>query len=292
VEIPGTKLGLQTVVEVTRAIFGVYPKHVSGDIVVPANAQSKATVTFYVTKGRERSPGISIVVPPADIGLLAQLTAEKVLRQVNPYVLGAYRRGRGEFVEACSIAQQMAEDPSQDRLHTVAAFNLWASVLYGQERFDEAAARYQKAIELDPKYAFAYYNWGRLLSDQKKYDDAVAKYRKVTELDPKDPDAHNGWGNALYPQGRYDEAIAKYRMATDLDPKNPAAYFNWANALAEQKQYDKAIAKYQKATELDPNYALAYINWGTVLRSQGKLAETEEKLAKARELGFPQAGVQ
>src|ERR1039457_4934143 len=71
VEIPGTKLGLKTLVDVTRTVLGIYPRHISGDIVVPVDPSIKAgsppvkqqaTVTVYVTQGRSRSAGASLVV--------------------------------------------------------------------------------------------------------------------------------------------------------------------------------------------------------------------------------------
>src|SRR5271166_6329096 len=41
VEIPGTKLGLKTLVDVTRALLRIYPKHISGDILVPVDIPTK-----------------------------------------------------------------------------------------------------------------------------------------------------------------------------------------------------------------------------------------------------------
>src|SRR5271166_1703645 len=106
VEIPGTKLGLKTLVDITRTLFGVYPKHISGDIVVPVDTptkvgsppvQQQATVTIYLTQGRSRSAGVSVVVAADDLGLLVQSTAETALGQVNPYVLAAYRDDHREY---------------------------------------------------------------------------------------------------------------------------------------------------------------------------------------------------
>jgi hypothetical protein len=62
VEIPGPKLGLKTLIDITRNVFGIYPKHISGDILLPADAPVKvglppvqqATVTVYLTQGPER----------------------------------------------------------------------------------------------------------------------------------------------------------------------------------------------------------------------------------------------
>jgi len=174
VEIPGTKLGLKTVVEITRTVFGIHRKHVSGDIVVhptiSTNADSQATVTFYITQGRNRSRAISLVVTGLDIGLLTQHTAELVLGEVNPYVFAVYRKGRREYEAAVEILQRVTQNPSEDRIHVSAAFTLWGLVLADQKKYDEAVSKYQKAVEVDPKYALAYNNWGFALADQKKYD--------------------------------------------------------------------------------------------------------------------------
>jgi tetratricopeptide (TPR) repeat protein len=293
VEIPGTKLGLKTVVDIARSVFGIYPKHVSGDIVVPVDVptnagsplvQQQATVTVYVTQGRNRSAPVSMVVAADEVGTLVQRTAETVLRQVNPYVLAAYHEEHGEHKEAAETVERMSQDPSQDPPHQEAALYLWGLVLYHQKKYDEAIAKYRKAIELYPKSAVPYNNWGNALSDQGKYDEAITKYQKVTELDPKSAVPYNNWGNVLSDQGKYDEAIAKYEKAIELDPKFALPYNGWGNVLRDQKSYDEAIAKYEKAIELDPKYANAYNNWGVVLGVQGKHDEAGAKFQKAIEL--------
>ncbi len=326
VEIPGTKFGLKTLVDVTRAVLGIYPKHISGDIVVPVDTPStvgsppakQARVTIYLTQGRSRSAGVPLDVPSDNLELLVQSTAETALGQVNPYVLAVYRYEHREYDRATEIMERIIQDPSQDVLHKEVACNLWGNVLNNQKKYDEAIAKYQKAIELDPKYAFPYNGWGNVLNQQKKYDEAIAKYQKAIELDPKyafpyngwgnvlnqqkkydeaiakyqkaielDPKSafpYNGWGIVLYDQKKYDEAIAKYQKAIELDPKSAVAYNGWGVVLYDQKKYDEAIAKYQKAIELDPKYVAAYNNWSIVLREQGKNDEADAKFQKAREL--------
>src|SRR5208337_4451457 len=202
VEIPGTKLGLKTIVDMTRALLGIYPKHISGDIVVPVDTptkvgsppvQQQARVTVYLTQGRSRSAGVPLDVPADDLELLVQSTAEAALDQVNPYVLAVYRYEHREYGKAIEIVERVVQDPSADVPHKEAAWYLWGIVLHNQNKYDEAIAKYQKAIELDPKFALAYYNWGVVLDDQKKYDEAIAKYQKAIELDPKYALAYNGW---------------------------------------------------------------------------------------------------
>jgi hypothetical protein len=91
VEVLGTKLSLKTIVEITRNIFGVFPKHVGGDVLAagtdlsnPEQPTAKVTVNVYVRQGRNRSPVIPIDASADDLPDLARRTAEAALRQVNP----------------------------------------------------------------------------------------------------------------------------------------------------------------------------------------------------------------
>jgi tetratricopeptide (TPR) repeat protein len=293
VEIPGTKFGVKTILDITRNVFGIYPKHISGDVIVPVTNLAKAglplpnaqaTVTVYVTQGRTRSQPISFMVASDDLGLLAQRTAEVVLRQINPYVLAAYHEHQHEYGTAVEIVESMTRNPSEDRRRKQAAFNLWGNVLADQKSYEEAVSKYQKAIELNPKDAYPYYNWGGMLADQKRYEEAAAKYQKAIELDPKFAMPYNGWGDVLSDQKRYEEAVAKFQKAIELGPKYAAPYNNWGIMLREQKRYEEAVAKFQKAIELDPKYALPYNNWGNVLREQKRYEEAVAKFQKAIEL--------
>jgi tetratricopeptide (TPR) repeat protein len=295
VEIPGTNLGLKTVIDITRSVFGIYPKHISGDIVAQANlltnteptlAKRQVMVTVCLTQGRNRNAAASIEVAADDVELLVRRTAEAALGQVNPYLFAGYLDDRQEYGKAVETLGTMVQDPSEDLRHKAGAFSLWGKVLSDQKKYDEAIAKLRKATELDPKLAVAYNNWGGALDGQGKYDEAIAKYRKAIELiDPKHAAfPYNNWGEALRKQGKYDEAIAKFQEAIKLDPKRETAYKNWGDALYDQKKYDEAIAKFQKAIELDSKYAPAYNDWGFALYDQRKYDEAIAKFQKAIEL--------
>ncbi len=259
IEIPGTKLGLKTVIDIGRSIFGIYPKHISGDIVFPVTLSTSAesgsgknnvTVTIHVAQGRNRSPAISVVMAGDDVDIIVQRTAETILAQVNPYVLAVYRYDRHEYEKASELIQQVIQNPSSGRPYKAAAFILWSALLNLEENYDDAIAKCKEAVELDPKNALAYFNWGASLENERKHDQAIAKYQKAIELDPKYASAYGYWGASLEREGKHDEAIAKYTEAIRYQPDNAGFFYSRAFVLAGKGLFGSAAADFQKYLDL------------------------------------------
>jgi hypothetical protein len=88
VEVPGTKLGLKTLVEMARAFPGAHKaKHVVGDIVAPqtgggTSVMSQVTVTIYI-KDHQGSQVIRFVAKSDDIDLLTREIAKRLGNRLN-----------------------------------------------------------------------------------------------------------------------------------------------------------------------------------------------------------------
>lgn len=80
-----------------------------------------------------------------------------------------------------------------------------------------AIINFTKAIELDPKYANAYFNRGIAYSNLKKYPEAIADYTKAIELDPKYADAYYNRGGAYKALGKTKEANADFAKTKELE---------------------------------------------------------------------------
>ena len=133
-------------------------------------------------------------------------------------------------------------------------------------RYEEAAASYQKAVELKPDEATYFNNMGNSLAKFGKIQEAMAAYEKSASLDPAN--AANAWRNAgivLYNANKMKEAIEPLRKALELEPKSAQAWYLLGAALVNtmgfKQEGDKVIPilqpgtieAYQKAIELDPN---------------------------------------
>jgi beta-lactamase regulating signal transducer with metallopeptidase domain/lipoprotein NlpI len=93
--------------------------------------------------------------------------------------------------------------------------------------FDGAITDYDKAIGLNPNYAFAYANRGSAKSSKGDLDGAIADLDKALTLKPNWADAYFGRGAAKEAKGDYTGALADYDKIIALakdDAENPAAY--------------------------------------------------------------------
>ncbi|HII07752.1 MAG TPA: tetratricopeptide repeat protein, partial [Methanotrichaceae archaeon] len=132
---------------------------------------------------------------------------------------------------------------------------------------------FNRAIQIDPRYALAWYYKGTSLRELENFKEAIQAYDEAIRLDPKVAWPWNGKGIAFRRQGEYDKAIQAYDEAIRLDPEFAMAWNNKGNALERLGEYDDAIRAYDEAIRLDPDYALPWNGKGYALEKQGKYDE-------------------
>ena len=82
----------------------------------------------------------------------------------------------------------------------------------------------------------AHYNLGLVYHSQRRFDEAIARYRRALELEPDFAEAHNNLGVSLGTQGSLDEAVFHFRRALEIDPAYEGARRNLAFALKKMGQ--------------------------------------------------------
>jgi len=113
---------------------------------------------------------------------------------------------------------------TQEALGTIAAV---------QGRFDEARARFDRALELDPTYPAARVDLAVLLLNQGKKDEAKQALQKALTDNPYIPDGWNTMGVILAQEGDLRGAVQAWERAVSLNPKLSIALLNLAAASAE-----------------------------------------------------------
>jgi len=162
---------------------------------------------------------------------------------------------------------------------------------YEKGDYSKAIEYYNKTIESDPNYAFAYSNRGLAYAELKEYDKAISDYDKALEIKPDYAVAYFnrglaylnlgplGWGNPEMVQ----KGIADLSKAIELNPEYADAYYNRGLGYNQFYHYyfkpfpegmigshNLAVADFSKVLELDPDYVLAYAGLGNAYYRLGE----------------------
>ena len=89
--------------------------------------------------------------------------------------------------------------------------------LFAQQKFAEAVAEYEKALEHDPDWTEALHGLAMAQMHLGKLDEAIATGERIVKLDPNDPFAYTSLSMFYQRKGDIDEAEkqqAKARMAS------------------------------------------------------------------------------
>jgi Flp pilus assembly protein TadD len=162
----------------------------------------------------------------------------------------------------------------------IAMTNLGYELLQ-RDRLDEAAARFNDAMRVSPKYLLARQNLGLTLTKQKKYAEAIEQYMAALRIDPANALLHADLGLTLSNAQQDDEAIAQYNEALRLQPELSAAHLRLGNALVRKGSVADAIAHYEHALRVEPSSAEAHNNLGVALANQGSLDRAAAQFAEA-----------
>ncbi|HEY9048802.1 MAG TPA: tetratricopeptide repeat protein [Ohtaekwangia sp.] len=157
--------------------------------------------------------------------------------------------------------------------------------LYERNEFMESLLNVNKAIEMDPNYAVAYYLRGNI---KDRFDDrhgAMKDYNTALEKNPKFADAFFARGNVKMKLQDYYGAISDFSSAISINENYIEAYFNRGKAKQFLQAYEDAINDCSKIIQINPKNVDAYYMRGILRIDFGDVKNGCLDLSKAGELG-------
>jgi len=173
------------------------------------------------------------------------------------------------------------------------AYRLLAAAYHMQDRFEDAAAALQKALEIDPT-ASVYSNLGTLLFFQGNYRDAVSAFEKAVELDAN---YYLHWGNLadglrMVPGGAekandaYSHAIQLVRGWLEDHGNDLSANSSMLIYLAHRGDAAEALAELGKLAAKSPGSPGVLFNMGLAAEIAGDREAALRHLEAALEKGY------
>jgi tetratricopeptide (TPR) repeat protein len=149
-------------------------------------------------------------------------------RDANALINRALLRDRngdhdGAIREYAAIIDMHAAEPLLSKTGVITVYNDRGVARLNGGDFDNAIADFNKAIEVDPKFATGYFNRGRAYFAKGNNDGAIADCSKALEIRPAYALAHLNRARAYRNKDNFSEAIEDFEKAIDLDRSNKDA---------------------------------------------------------------------
>ena len=158
-----------------------------------------------------------------------------------------------------------------------------AELYYEVERFDEAAAQYEKALELDPSEANVLYKLALVRFRGGREAEALDALNRAAALRDGFWEAYFLRGAVFRALGGLDEAEADFLRALTLRPEAKRARTALIDLYIEDRQADKALALVRDEIDANPEAPEPYLHLADVHAIAGRNAEAIEAVGLALE---------
>lgn len=165
---------------------------------------------------------------------------------VGDYNLGEY----GKVLEVC---EEVLEVAPRDSSKTLRAWSTMGDVYHKLGDDKKAFKAYEKALKVNPDYAYVLNNYAYYLSQEgrnlKKAQDM--SYRAL-QVDPDNANTLDTYGWILYLRGKFDEAKLQFKKAMIYGGKESAVILDhYAEVLYALKEYNLAFIYWNMALQKD-----------------------------------------
>ena len=156
---------------------------------------------------------------------------------------------------------------------------------YEKREYMEALINLNKAIEIDPAYARAYYVRANIKDAFDDRHGAMKDYNLALEKNPKFADAFFARGNVKMKLQDYYGAIDDFSSAIAINENYIEAYYNRGKAKQFLQAYEDAINDCSKIIQINPKSVDAYYMRGLLRINYGDVKNGCLDLSKAGEMG-------
>ena len=125
-------------------------------------------------------------------------------------------------------------------------------------RFADAAHRFKRASQLDPKDASSAYSLAECLWHTDRLEEFADVAKRIFILEPSFAELCQNVGNVFFELGRKRDALEFYSRALKLSRTGSQTFLGLANCLAAFDQFEEASVAFSKGLLLDPQLPSCY----------------------------------
>jgi len=147
--------------------------------------------------------------------------------------------------------------------------------LLSRDDYARALQFFERASELDPNYAEAWYQAGFSSGLMGRHQDALKASRQAARLRPEWAAAYINIGASSYALGQYKEAADAYRQALRIEDSADTQY-SLGLSLNRLNRTEEEVLAYRRAIVIKPDHANALDRLGAAYFKQKRYAESAQ----------------
>lgn len=153
-----------------------------------------------------------------------------------------------------------------------------------EENFEKARIEFKNVLQIDPKYAEAYFLLGQVNEKEQEWRKAFSSYSKAVELDPENLDARAKLGEIYIASNVLDQAAEQMEAILKKDPNHTEGQVLKILLLDRQGENAKAIQEAEAMVKKDPVQAKVIMLLSTLYAKAGDVSKSINALEQAIEV--------
>lgn len=193
----------------------------------------------------------------------------------SQYLLGTLLLQKNDVHAAEAVRNRLRSGGSE----TPGANMLDGLISYQKNMFKEAAAFFQKSLELSPSVE-GYYRLGSAQSRLGDNESALSSLQRALDISPRHGAALQLRARILLDQRRVDDALREVEKLTGYYPENASVHYLRGLILKAKGDSGRAGKALQRALELNPAMTEATTVLSSILIAEKRFEEVESELTK------------
>lgn len=224
-------------------------------------------ITAPISPGSSGSPVVNMMGQVIGVATLQAAEGQSLNFAVPSERIFQMRVG-----EVQSFASLAAEAQRNKRSAAERSYSQGLAQL-SRDDYAKALPFFEKAAEIDPNYAEAWYQAGFCYGILGRHADSLRASKQAARLRPEWPAAYINIGASSFALGQFREAADAYRQALRYDEDNYEAHFSLGLAFGKLNRADEEILAYRRVIALKPDHAGAMEKLGSALFQKRRFSE-------------------
>jgi len=196
------------------------------------------------------------------------------------------------YVDAVELVDRNDQQLAVEKLNSAVeidgdfslAYSLLGQIYQKLADYENSAASYEKATQLNPWSFVDFFNLGKVYQIVEKFRAAANAYAQACRLRTDHYQAHFNAAECYYRIDDFKNAAAYARQAEQIDPNVTEVQKLLGDIFESQNDYNRALSYYKRALELDSNNPDIMTSLAVIYLKAARVEPAKELLNQATKL--------